>query len=696
MLPAVIAGQYPQPAMEIDLVRLCQSAGARLIIGDVVGMDIDKRRLLFRDRPPIEFDILSVGIGSHPSFDGVRVDPDVKLVPVKPMQTFLARFQRIVDDLDNSGLKDPRVAIVGGGVGSIEIAFCLWQRTRREKSTGQNRAAAIPQLNLITANPRPGTGLRKSTVKRIEKELQRRNIEVLTSTRVAKILCDHLVVHDGRRIASDIVIWATDAMGAPVLRELSLETTAKGFLITNDRLQTTKLENVFAVGDTGSIDGRDTHKAGVYAVRQGPVLDRNIRRLLRGERNLESYSPQRDFLKLINLGDGRAIAEYKGRSFLGRACWKLKDYIDVKFIRKYQNYEPMPMDDRPADNSQPMKCLGCGGKIAAGVLSDVLRDLQVHVHEDVVLGMSHADDAAVIRTSSNEIALTTDFFAAPIDDPFLVGRIAALNSASDCFVMGARPTTALAIVQVPEGHPRAQREIMSELMAGAVAEFNRMKASVVGGHTIEGPRTLVGFTVLGKQITKPKTKSQLSAGDLLVVSKPIGTGALLAAWMQCKMPGECYGPLIASMVTSNEIALELFERFSISAMTDVTGFGLGGHLTEMLLASRASAELFIDKVPLLPGFEQLSTAGIESTLANDNRQLVEKLAFCAPGVPGARLNCLFDPQTGGGLLFAVRPEVADDAISFLKERGFDSSSVIGRVTEQSDHPALTVRSGALN
>ena len=274
-----------------------------------------------------------------------------------------------------------------------------------------------------------------------------------------------------------------------------------------------------------------------------------------------------------------------------------------------------------------------------------------------------------------------------MDDPYLVGRIALLNSASDCCVMGAQPTTALAIVQLPLGHPRAQLQVMRELMAGGIEELKKMNATIVGGHSIEGPRMTIGYTVLGRQLSDAKTKGMLDVGDRLVLTKPLGTGVLLAALMQGLLPGAAYQPLVDAMLQSNYIALRLIQEFSISGITDVTGFGLAGHLVEMLKASNKSAELKMADVPVLDGCQALIDVGIESTLAPDNRFVAEKVKLLNDkGNPlnpsDSRFGSLFDPQTSGGLLFGVSESNCDEVLSFLHNEGFTDTVVIGEVTEK--------------
>ena len=684
MLPGVLAGQYETPAMEIDLVRLCASAGARLVIDRVTGIDHEANEIIFENRPRLRFDILSIGIGSRPTFDGVEIEPESAesssaLVAVKPMQTFLDRLRAKLSDRDPKKQDAQKIVIVGGGIGSIEIAFCLAERIQNSPDSLGLKGAA--ELAICTGSPRVGAGLLESTQDKVHQQLERRKIEVFAGSRVSKIKSNGLTLANGNDIEADVVIWATSAIAPELLSQLEMETDSKGFLMTWPTLQTKTNDRIFAVGDTGTIEGANLVKAGVYAVRQGPVLWDNIRRIIL-KRSPVEYVPQKGFLKLINTADGKSIAEYGKKSFYGGWCWKLKNRIDVKFMKMYQDYSLMEMQPEKVDPDEGMRCLGCGGKIGSQLLSQVLAELEVPKHEDVIIGLDEPDDAAVVRTYDDQVSVTTDFFASPFDDPYLVGRIAMLNSASDCCVMGAQPTAALAVVQLPLGHPRSQQQVMRELMAGGVEELKKMNATIVGGHSIEGPRMTIGYTILGRQLVDPKTKGMLNPGDNLVVTKALGTGVLLAALMQGQLPGSSYATLIDRMLQSNYIALRLILEQKISAITDVTGFGLAGHLAEMLSASKKSANLVMDSVPLLPGCQELIEAGIESTLAPDNRLVAGKVRVIGD-THAPKFASLFDPQTSGGLLFGVDDQHVDQVVEFMKSEGYEDTAVVGKV-EASD------------
>lgn len=713
MMPGVLAGQYEVPQMEIDLVRLCVSAGARLIIGEVTGIDAENREVHFADRPPLLFDALSIGIGSRPSFRGVELasrsaseeEKPANLVAIKPMQTFLPRLRRRMETLCRNAREGRKgsepssrmnIAVVGGGIGSIEVAFCLDQRLKQQPESIGLAADQEYQISLVTGGAQIGSGLNQQTTAKIIKECQRRGISVQVQSRVTQVVESNefsgLRLKDGSSLPADAVVWATSAVAPPLLSKLGFETDDKGFLLTRSTLQLKSHDRIFAVGDTGTMEAYQLPKAGVYAVRQGPVLWDNLRRLV-WNRKLTQYVPQTKFLKLVNTASGSAIAEYGSRAFEGRWCWWLKDRIDRKFMAMYQQYEPMEMKPQPAnaDPAAAMRCLGCGGKIGSKLLSQVLGELEIPQHDDVLIGLEDPDDAAIVKTANGQVTVTTDFFASPLDDPYLVGKLAMLNSASDCFVMGAQPTSALAIVELPLGHPRAQLQVMRELMAGAVEELRTMGATIVGGHSIEGPRLTAGFTVLGNQLTDPTTKGMLQVGDQLVLTKPLGSGVLLAALMQAQLDGRVYVELIQSMVQSNQLVLELIQSNQVTSATDVTGFGLAGHLIEMLKASKLSANVHIADVPLYPTCRDLLEAGFESTLAPDNRLIVESIEFATEGVSDLDLAPLFDPQTCGGLLLGVQPDACDRLLSKLAEQGCDNAAVIGEVVANSGKIKLTIQ-----
>ncbi|MFT7642046.1 MAG: selenide,water dikinase, partial [Pirellulaceae bacterium] len=293
MLPGVLAGQYKTADMEIDLVRLCASANSRLIIDDVDAIDFEERRINFANRPSIRFDALSIGVGSVPNQD-LLDGKNPRVVLIKPMQTFLERLETATRIAVSETEGDEfRVTIVGGGVGGVEIALCLQQ--------GIHTWLAGRKLiiRVISSHSALGKGVSAAAEKSVRKEFDSRNIEHIKD-RVVAVEAGNVELESGGNIEGDLILWATTAEAPPLLHNIDLPKDDRGFLLTKDTLQTTADHPVFAVGDTGTIENHRTAKAGVYAVRQGPILWENLQRILHNQ-PLEKYQPQKNFLKLVNL-----------------------------------------------------------------------------------------------------------------------------------------------------------------------------------------------------------------------------------------------------------------------------------------------------------------------------------------------------------------------------------------------------------
>ena len=331
MLSGVLAGEYPPDAMAIDLRQLCDAAGAQLVIAHVTGLNVPGRKLVFADRPPLGFDVLSIGVGSVPSWQGVDCVDASHVVPIKPMQTFLARLDAPLRDATVARGTDPlRIVTVGGGAGGVEVTLCLPAYVRARLGANARFEHAI-----ICGGPDilPGSG--RGTVERVTRIYQRRGVEIIRSRLVTRVDGAGITLDDGARMEADVVLWLTGPAAPPVLSRMGLPTDASGFLLTKDTLQSTSGASVFAVGDTGSIEGVPAPKAGVYAVRQGPVLWSNLQRMMSAA-PLRPYAPQQTFLRLLNTGDGRAIGEWRGISFAGVWCRRLKDFIDRGFVGRYK------------------------------------------------------------------------------------------------------------------------------------------------------------------------------------------------------------------------------------------------------------------------------------------------------------------------------------------------------------------------
>ncbi len=339
MLPGTLGGQFSDDQMRIDLRELTQSAGATLVLAETCSLNLEDGIIHFSDHEPISFDALSIGVGSMPAGWQDHLNSPL-FVPIKPMQTFLERLEKHLQDRETK-----TISIVGGGVASVEIALCLQEKLlkKRHKLTPCERKSTsemvprfdFPAIEIFTSSEHVAEGMRKRSILRIEQLLASRSISVHRSHRVTRMSESEIVLDDGRRCLTDCVIWATGATAPEVLSKLGLQTDDRGFIATTQTLQSLTDERIFAVGDSGTVMQKPSPKAGVYAVRQCPILWRNLRALVNGG-SMHDFKPQSDFLKLLNTGDGKALLEYRWFTAHARWCWLLKTWIDKRFVNEFQ------------------------------------------------------------------------------------------------------------------------------------------------------------------------------------------------------------------------------------------------------------------------------------------------------------------------------------------------------------------------
>ncbi|MFM8288893.1 MAG: selenide, water dikinase SelD [Planctomycetaceae bacterium] len=715
MYPGVIAGLYSKTEASVDLWRFVPACGGRLIVAPVQGFDASARRVLFADRPPLAFDVASIALGSTPTLPQLTV-PSPRLLSAKPLGTLLDRLAAALAVAPPPGphASPLRVALVGGGAGGFELTLAL-QRWFLQ----QHRPV---QLTLLDSHAQILSGASSRTRASALQVLAERGIRHLTSHRLRQIrpaeddgaLATHApLVLDctdpgGQPlppVTVDLVVCATSATPPAPLQHCDLPKDPQGFLLVDATLRTTTHQPVFVTGDCASFATQPLRKAGVYAVRQGPILWDNLGRLAANQ-PLTPFQPQRSFLSLLSLGDGQALADYRGLSFRGSLAWRLKDSIDRRFLRQYQpehrsgmsplsgrsTSPPLPQAAHsPA--AGPMRCTGCGSKVSAEVLAEVLQRLQPNSVSATGSLRDIPDDAVLLQPPEQPVDVwSVDFFPAFLDDPCTVGRIAALHSLSDVWAMGADPVGALAIASVPAGPPRQQAELLFQLLSGAVREFTSAGATLMGGHTLEADLLQIGFSVLGRLGDRPAwRRSLLQPGDQLILTKPLGTGAILAGLAQHQSPAPAVDAALAHMLQSNATAARIGRQWPIRAATDITGFGLAGHLLEMLHASRCSGRLQLDAVPLLPGFRELARLGVLSSLDPANRARARPALQHAPALEAhPAWPALFDPQTSGGLLLACPSAAARPLLHALHSAGLPHAACVGAVIDSSEAGQLFV------
>ena len=703
LLPGFISGIYNAQDIYIDLRPLAQFAKTRIIQADIQKIDLNSKEVILPDRPNISFDLLSLNIGSEPNLSLIPGAQD-HCIGIKPLPEFLKLWPQLLERATNTLAQNQqfKFAIVGGGPASVELAFSIQHRLKNDpnlKSANQSNL----QVQIISAE----NTLLKFHNNRVQsftaKELTNRHIDVLLKKKMSACEAGVVVCEDQTRLKADAIICATGASLPSWPAECGLGISQDGFIEVDSTLKSTSHDYVFAAGDSATIKGQIRPKSGVYAVRQGIPLAKNLIRHATNKR-LVSYKPQSHALALINTSSKTAIAS-RGSFFMhGRLAWIVKDRIDTNFVKKYSSLPEMDqkldlakglVDNKTEEllKLHAMRCAGCGAKVASTILQDVLHQLPNTGKQEIVTNFSSTEDASLIQLENNKILLqSVDQIKAFINDPWVFARIATNHCLSDIYAMGCKPHSALAIVGLPFASREYSRSELHQLMLSCSETLKEQNCSLIGGHSAESEDLTFGLCVNGFATQdKVLRKSGMEKDDVLILTKPLGTGTLLAADMRSKASHFHMQSALNEMTMSNQAASSIFSRIKATACTDITGFGLAGHLIEMLVKDNIEVSITLNDIPIIDGALNSLKQGIFSSLHADNRAVSSYISDQRNLEKTAQYEILFDPQTSGGLLASIPSEFAEICLNQLLDAGYQGAKVIGQVSNiNTDEPKIFI------
>ncbi len=652
MVPALVAGLRRKSECAIDLRRLCDRAGVSFIQAEITGLDLDRRQLALAGRPPLRFDSLSLDVGA---ISGEAEDRLPELA-VKPLEPFLAWSAALEPGAS--------VRIRGGGAAAVELALAL-----RCRGVAARLLLRGDQLHFASAAAR-------RTLARLLAEASIPIERQGADQAAADLACT------GSRASA----WLA-AAGLPV-------EPGSGRVLTEPTLAVIGHPRVFASGDCGLIATAPRPASGVWAVRAAPVLASNLQRQLEQPgASLQSWRPQAWGLQLLGVGGApgasgepgaqRALALW-GPFVLGpyRWLWWIKDGIDRRFMAGFHGRGAGAAAPGADPSAAAMACRGCGAKLAASPLVSALARLDPGGQAPA------AEDAAVLaRAEGGELLLQSlDGFPALVEDPWLNARLTTLHACSDLWACGASLDSVQALVTVPQAAPSLQEELLLQTLAGVRSVLDPLGAALIGGHTLEGrdgAGLALALTVNGRVCAKRFwPKGPLHPGEVLLLSRPLGTGVLFAAAMAGAAEPEWLDGALVVMQQSQAALVPLLAAHGVRVCTDVTGFGLLGHLGEMLVADpELRVEIDAEAIPALPGALSLLERGYASSLAPANASALALLEGPVRLTGGAapRTALLLDPQTCGPLLAALPAERASAALAAVQAAGFTEAALIGRV-----------------
>ncbi|MGE0766277.1 MAG: selenide, water dikinase SelD [Hyphomicrobiaceae bacterium] len=674
MLPGYVAGHYDLDACHIDLIRLAQFAGARVIHGEAIGIDRAMRRVQIAGRPSIAYDLLSIDTGITPAIDDI-VGAVEHAIAVKPVSEFAPRW----NDLEARALTPHgprRIVLVGTGAAGFELVLAIRHRLRHEAPHHGIAPDAFKFALIGSGLLLPGHNERARRL--AEKELAGAGVTLVEMDAVVEIGRQSVRLASGRTVESDATLVTTKAAAPGWFAGTGLALDSQGFLAVEPTLQVKGEADIFAVGDCAGVLEYPREKAGVFAVRQGPPLVRNIRLRAKGMAP-RPFRPQTQFLTLMACGDKRAIAARGPFAASGAWAWRLKDWIDRRFMRMFQVL-PQPMPN--GQSVDEMLCAGCAAKLGPASLARALHrfaESETMQPPEAVRNLAPHDDAALLDLGGDQLRLETiDHFPAIWPEPYVLGEIAAAHAVGDVLAKGGKPDHVLALAGLPPAAAHLAEDDLFQLLAGARAVLAPEGIGIVGGHTARADQLAIGFFASGG-VGRDEVwlKGGLGGDEVLILTKPLGTGIVFAGWMRGLAKASEVSAALGGMRAVSALAARILRRHAAIAVTDVTGFGLAGHLLEMLEASDLSATIGLAQCHRYPGVDRLISAGVRSSLLPDNLAVAAQITVDVEDTAAA-LALLFDPQTSGGLLAGLPSDKAEAAVAALASAGL-SVSIVGRV-----------------
>jgi selenide,water dikinase len=679
-LPALVAGLITPEDSAMDLRRLCALAGVSFLRAEIVGLDPGAQELTLQGRPPLRFDRLSLDVGA------VTAGLASSGQPVKPLEPFLAWLTSLTPGSE--------LRIRGGGAAAVELALALRAR------------GLAPRLLLRGQRLRLGSAAANRLGERLLAE--------------AAIPLERAVPPGA---PADLACTGSRAPGWLAVAGLPVE-PATGRVLTAASLQVLEHPHLFAAGDCAVVAEAPRPASGVWAVRATPLLAANLQRSLeQPERPLRPWRPQRQALQLLGDGgwtpQGPRAAAFWGPFALGpsRWLWRWKNQLDRRFLEGFTALAPM--------QPEAMACRGCAAKLAAAPLEGALARLEgmaavqapsprpTPLHEGwdgVELESSPGggppatpptppppEDAAVLASAADGSLLlqSVDGFPALLADPWLNARLTTLHACGDLWASGAAVASVQALVTLPEAAPALQEELLLQTLAGVRSVLDPLGARLIGGHTLEGrdgAGLALALTVNGRaEPGRHWRKGPLRAGDALLLCGPLGSGVLFAAAAAGMARPGWIDAALNAMQRSQAPLVALLAAHGCHACTDVTGFGLLGHLGEMLAADGVAGgpagppltvRLEAGGLPAFQGALELLDQGWASSLAPANARALALLQgpVRLVGQTAAALEALLiDPQTCGPLLAALPAVRASAALAALQRSGFPEAALIGRV-----------------
>ena len=656
MTPGFIHRDFSRDEISIDLQRLCFNAGATFVKDKVIGIETDIQKLELHNYHTIYYDLLSINTGSISNTKNINIEDLSKCFFVKPISSLVKNLVQIDQAVGN---KKNKIAIIGGGVASYELAFSLIKRYEKPIEITILGKKILEEKNLNQKTRNNLRAIAKNLgIKEYLGEVISINETYLNLKNGEKIECNFSLLSTG----ANIEMWLSDS---------NLDKDESGFITVDNNLLSTNKKNIFVTGDACSINNNIRAKSGVMAVRQGEILKENIFLKLIGK-PLIKFKPQKNWLYLIGTYDNYALLNYYSLSFHGRWCWKLKVWIDKSFINKFKftNTKDMNKKNFELKNSKHIKmyCQGCGSKVSKNTLINYIGKTNDN--------MDLADSSIINNNSLNMLQTIDHIKLFSSLNPFDFGKISYLHSQNDILAAGGIAKSLSVSIGVPFSENFIEKFYLEYFMEGIKSEADKDRCLISSGHSYQSKESGITITLNG-EIESNTSKNSAREGDLIYLSKPLGTGYLLAAYFNnSKMiSSNDFENIVKNLKMGNLFAVNAARTSGSKTMTDISGYGLSSHLIDICLSSNLSSELIINKNVLINSNLDLLKSFQSTGFENNYRSSSE---FIEISENHPLKNILYDPQTNGPMLMAIEKENKEKFENFFSNKLDNKPILIGR------------------
>ncbi len=660
MTPGHIHKEFSKEEISIDLQRLCFNAGATFIKDKVIKLDTNLKELHLQNFPSVNYDLLSINTGSISNTKKINIENSSKCFFVKPISLLIKNLSQI-DQIVKSNKN--KIVIIGGGVASYELAFSL-----------KRRYESFFEITILGKKILKEKNLNKKTKNDLKRIAENLNIKECQGE-VTSISKKYLTLNNGKKIDCDLSLISTGASIESWLLESNLTKDEKGFIKVNENLLSINDKNIFVTGDACSIENKPKPKSGVMAVRQGETLKENIFLKLTGKK-LIKFKPQKNWLYLIGTYKNYALLNYFFLSFHSQWCWILKVWIDRNFINNFKFTNNLQMAKRNFElenfKNTMMYCQGCGSKVSKNTLINYIKKNSDNIY---------LKDSSIVNNQSLQILQTIDhtkLFSSL--NPFDFGKISYLHSQNDILAAGGEVKSLSVSLSVPFSENSVEKFYLEYFMEGIKHEADKNDCIISSGHSYQSQEPGITLTLNG-EIKSNVSKNSAKVGDLIYLSKPLGTGYLLAAYFNNSdmLSGNDFEKILNNLKKENFFAVNSARNSDSQTMTDISGFGLSSHLIDICLSSNLSSELILSPDILINSNIDLLRM-FQSTSFKNNHNSSRGYVKISENHP--LKNILFDPQTNGPMLIAINKQNQKKFENYFSNESDLKPILIGRFIDK--------------